>query len=233
MGLNNFIDKPRFTIRHVILFLLSPISVIVFFVLVIKAENPSGWIQALGSIFAVLGAGTFPYIHAKRIHMEKRYRRLHILGLIMNQVSHEIFTISNVFSGVSGDTDEITRSFGEAYREYLITGRNPKVDVAGVVCSHIDKERKKFRDGHKAAYIKQRHAMLQSLALEGVYTSVEASEIFRVIDVCRDAITLLELDLVISPKQRDDYGRLALACSATCERAARYIELVKMDIAVR
>lgn len=90
-------DVPRFTWRTVILVgVLSPIAACVLF-FILRADKAADWVQAVGSVVAILAAGYFPLRH---LELQKRKREeslLELLRVLGAQASAPIWLLTNSF----------------------------------------------------------------------------------------------------------------------------------------
>lgn len=218
-----FNRKISFTYRTAFLLLAFSPPAVVFLFFLFRSDNAPAWVQAIGSIAAVIGAGSFPYIHAKRVELEAKSRRLHILSLVLKELSQEVDLIAAVFSGTSGSPSSVTRAYGESFKRRLQTGEKISTEAFDHIRRYINSQRKLLNDSQKAAWIEQRHAMLQSLVLEGHFNRDEAKHIFNAIDACRHTLFLLRLGSFFTAQESLMWGRLALNCSGACRNASKFI----------
>ncbi|MFG5863666.1 hypothetical protein [Metapseudomonas sp. CR1201] len=91
----------KFTLADVGKFLVvSPVAVIAVYCLLLlpwEAEGASGWVQAFGSVIAIVAAGFFPIWHSSVMQKERETRLLELMRVLADEGLESMWLLSNTF----------------------------------------------------------------------------------------------------------------------------------------
>lgn len=90
-------DVPRFTWRTVFLLcVLSPMAAVVMF-FILKTDKAADWVQAVGSVVAILAAGYFPIRHLELAKQKREQSLVEVLRVLGVQASEPIWVLTNCY----------------------------------------------------------------------------------------------------------------------------------------
>jgi len=91
----------RFTLADVgKLLAFSPVIVVIVYAIIClpwASEDAPGWVQAIGSIVAIIAAGCFPIWHSSLDHMRQQRSRLELMRVLADDSAQALFLLTNCF----------------------------------------------------------------------------------------------------------------------------------------
>lgn len=118
-------DVPRFTWRTVVLLVvLSPFAVCLLF-FILRAEKAADWVQAVGSVIAILAAGYFPIRHHEIAQKKREEQTLGQLRVLVEDSYEKLWALTNCFLFPDRESRQIS-----LYLQYGRAGEWPHIEMA-------------------------------------------------------------------------------------------------------